>query len=432
MGAPEDRRPQFVARACALIASAALIAAPWSGHVDDFDAQIYLVVARNLARDQSWFALRYLPSLFPDFREHLPFGFWPAAAAIRLAGEWAVPAVYGVFTLLAIAAAGRIAERVAGWRAGVAAILLLGTCESIWRYGGRPLLDPPLWFFATASVDLALRDRWRSAALLGAMAVLIKGPYGLLPLACAALARLSNPRLIVASVISVVPLAVFLLIDPGGGWRSGYLHGQLLASATGARSDGVSAWWFLLAVIVRRFWPGLPFAVVGWWRSLEYKGLRPLAATCGLVCGLLVLPARKWGNHAYVAFPLLAALGGAAVAPWLAKVRLTTISAIVAAVAVVFSVSGAGARLLRPPCPFSGPLREPLARVKPGEQILVVSKRLDTTAQLAAERDLLPVSVPELPQTPAVRFAVAEDGTEIPPSWILLARGGGFSLLAAR
>ena len=238
---PDDRRAQSVARACALIASAGLITAPWSGHVDDFDAQIYLVVARNLARDHSWFALRSLPSLFPVFREHLPFGFWPAAAAIRLAGEWAVPPVYALFTLLAIAACGRIAERIAGWRAGVAAILLLGTCESIWRYGGRPLLDPPLWFFATASVDAALRDRWRSAALLGAVAVLIKGPYGLLPLACAALARLSNPRLILASVLSVVPLCVFLLIDPAGGWRSGYLYGQLLASANGRAFRTASA-----------------------------------------------------------------------------------------------------------------------------------------------------------------------------------------------
>ena len=101
-------------------------------------------------------------------------------------------------------------------------------------------------------------------------------------------------------------------------------------------------------------------------------------------------------------------------------------------VAVIFSVSGAGARLLPAPCPFAGPLREPLAVVKPGEQILVVSKRLETSAQIAAERDLVPFPVPELPHAPAVRFAVAEEGTEIPPSWTVLARGGGFSLLAAR
>ena len=37
------------ARAFALIACAALLAAPWRGHIDDFDADIYLVVARNLA-----------------------------------------------------------------------------------------------------------------------------------------------------------------------------------------------------------------------------------------------------------------------------------------------------------------------------------------------------------------------------------------------
>jgi 4-amino-4-deoxy-L-arabinose transferase-like glycosyltransferase len=432
VAASADRQRELAPRAFALIASAALIAAPWSGHVDDFDAQIYLVVARNLARDHAWFALRYLPSVFPVFREHLPFGFWPAAAAIRLFGEWSVPAVYALFTLLAIAAAGRIAEHAGGPRAAVAAILLLGTCESIWRYGGRPLLDPPLWFFATASVDAALRDRWRAAALLGAVAVMVKGPYGLLPLACVAVARLPDVRLIAAAILAAVPLAVFLLIDPAGGWRSGYLLGQLLASATGARSDGVGAWWFLPAVILRRFWPGLPFAALGLWRAIGDKRLRSLALTCVLICAFLVLPARKWGNHAYVAFPVLAALGGAAVAPRLVKLRLEAITAALAGIALVFCFSGLGARLLRPPCAFASGLREPLDVVRPGESIAVVSKGLDTVAQLAAEHDVIPAHLAELPQLPATRFAVAEDGATIPPAWAVLAHGGGFALLRAR
>src|SRR5918911_858402 len=125
-------KPERVAWVCALVSCAALLAAPWRGHVDDFDAQIYTVVARNMARDRSWFDLRCLPSLRPVFREHLPFGFWPAAAAIRANGEWA----------------------------GVAAILLLGTCESIWQYGARLLLDAPLLLFATAATGAALAARW--------------------------------------------------------------------------------------------------------------------------------------------------------------------------------------------------------------------------------------------------------------------------------
>jgi len=157
-------KPERVAWVSALVACAALLAAPWRGHVDDFDAQLYRVVARNLARAHAWFDLRGLPTLHPVFREHLPFGFWPAAAAIRVGPERAIDPLYALMTLGAIAASGAIARRLAGDRAGVAAILLLGTCESIWQYGGRLLLDPPLLLFATASAGMALAGRWGWAA----------------------------------------------------------------------------------------------------------------------------------------------------------------------------------------------------------------------------------------------------------------------------
>lgn len=420
------------ARWLALLACAALLAAPWRGHIDDFDAQIYLVVARNLARDHAWFNLRYLPSVWPVFREHLPFGFWPAATTIRIFGEWAVPAVFALITLGAIAAAGRIARRMAGERAEVAAILLLGTCESIWEYGGRPLLEPPLLLLATAAAGAALADRWRTAALLGSMATLIKGPFGLLPLACVALVRFRNWRVPLAAVLAIVPLAIFLAFDPAGGWRSTYLHGQLLASATGSRSDGVALWWFPLAVVARRFWPGLPFALLGVWRARREPALRGLALVCALTIALLCLPARKWGSHTYVVFPLLAALGGAAVAPWLARIRLDLLTGVAAVLAVMFFVSGLGARLLRPPCAFSTSLREPLSALRPGREVLVISKLYNAYAQLAAERDLVPWPVSSLPEKPSLPDAVVTEDTPVPPAWAVVARGGGFLLLRAR
>jgi phospholipid/cholesterol/gamma-HCH transport system substrate-binding protein len=104
-------KPERVAYVCALLCCAALLAAPWRGHVDDFDAQIYTVVARNMARDGSWFDLRCLPSLRPVYREHLPFGLWPAAAAIRANAEWAIVPLYGLMTLGAIA----VAVLLVGW-----------------------------------------------------------------------------------------------------------------------------------------------------------------------------------------------------------------------------------------------------------------------------------------------------------------------------
>jgi len=425
-----------IARPVALLLCAALLAAPWWGHVDDVDAQLYLVVARHMARDHSWFDLRYLPGVFPRFREHLPFGFWPAAAAMRIFGEWAVGPMYALLTLASIAVAGRIARRAAGPSAEVAAIVLLGTCESIWQSGGRLLLEPPLLLFATAAAGAALADSFVAAALLGGVAALIKGPFGLLPLACVAVARLDR-RALLAVAAAVSPLALFLWIDPGGGWRSGYLHGQLLASASGARADGVTAWWFPLRVVAGRFWPGLPFALWGLWRARGDARLRPLAISAVLIIALLCLPHRKWGNHAYVAFPLLAALAGAAAGPLLERVRPRLVAAVMggaAALAWVLALAGQGARVLQPPCVFSTGLSAPLDGLKPGRPILVVAPKPDLVAigELAAERDLVPWPVPRLPNPPTIPDAVAREETPVPESWAVVGRRGGWAMLRRR
>jgi len=397
------------ARLWALLACAALVASPWFGHIDDFDAQIYLVVARNMARDHAWFALRYLPSVHPVFREHLPFGLWPAAAAIRVFGEWAVPVVYALFTLGTTWVVGR-----AG---GALGMLLLATCASMFQYGGRLLLDPPLLFFATAAAVCALEDRWRAAAVFAAVGALVKGPFGLLPLACVVIARRRGFWTVPAAA---VPLGLFLLVDPAGGWRTHFLFDQLLASLTGARADGITAWWFPLSVVARRFWPGLPFALYG------LRKRDPLAIACALLVALLCLPARKWGNHAYVAFPLLAALGGAAVT----DARVRWLAPLTAAGALVFCLGGFGARLLRPPCAFSTSLREPLDHL-PAHELYVVSKLWDPWAQLAAERDLVPWPVDALPANPSLRWAVVEGAAPVPAGWAVTARGGTFQLLRA-
>jgi 4-amino-4-deoxy-L-arabinose transferase-like glycosyltransferase len=425
-------KPERVAWASALVACAALIAAPWRGHVDDFDAQIYTVVARNMARDGSWFDLRLLPSLRPVFREHLPFGLWPAAAAIRVAPEWVVNPLYGLMTLGAIAASGIIARRLAGAWAGVAAVLLLGTCESIWQYGGRLLLDPPLFLFATAAACAALASRWRWAALFGGLATLLKGPFGLLPLVCVAAVRLREWRAAAAVGAAIVPVAIFLAVDPGGGWRTGYLEAQLLASVTGGRADGIAAWWFPLAVVARRFWPGFPFLLLALWAARRNAALRPLLFACALLLAALCLPQRKWGNHTYVAFPLLAALAGAAAGPLVERVSIAVRVAGSVALGVIgsaLSISGVGALVLQPPCAFSTTLRPALDRIAARSVVLMVGAELQDMTTLAAERDLVPEPVPEIPLEAAVHDAIARGPVVLPSGWTIAARTGSLAVL---
>jgi 4-amino-4-deoxy-L-arabinose transferase-like glycosyltransferase len=428
-------KPERVAWVSALVLCAALLAAPWRGHVDDVDAQIYTVVARNMARSHSWFDLRCLPSLHPVFREHLPFGLWPAAAAIRGASEWAINPLYALMTLGAIAASGMIARRLAGDWAGVAAVLLLGTCESIWQYGGRLLLDPPLFLLATAAAGAALAGRWGWAAVLGGLATLIKGPFGLLPFACVAAMRVRDWRALAAVAAAIAPLVLFLAVDPGGGWRTGYFQAQLLGSAAGGRGDGVGAWWFPLAVVARRFWPGFPFLLVAVWSARRNVALRPLLFACALMLVALCLPHRKWGNHTYVAFPLLAALAGAAAAPLLerisGKVRVVGTVAL-AAVACGISIAGLGALVLRPPCAFSTALRPALDRIPARSIVLVAGAEPGDLTTLAAERDLVPLAVRELPLETTVRDAIARGPLVVPPGWTVEARAGPLAVLRNR
>jgi 4-amino-4-deoxy-L-arabinose transferase-like glycosyltransferase len=392
------------------------------------------VIARNIARNHRWFDLSFSSGFYPRFREHLPFGFWPAAAAIKLLGEWAVNPVYALLTLAAVIAAGRTARRIAGEWAGVAAVLSLGTCEIIWHYGGRPLLEPPLFLLTTLSAGAALGGEWTVAAGFGALATLVKGPFGLLPLACAALTRARDPRATIAVVAAMIPLALFLIVDPGGGWRESYLHGQLLASASGTRGDGISLWWFPFAVIAGRFWPGLPFVLLAPFRARWDARLRPLLCTCAAMALLLCVPSRKWGNHTYVAFPLLGALAGCAAASLLAKVRETWLAAAAsgtAALACIFLASGLGRHLMRPPCPFSALLAAPLDALPAGAPILVVAPALDVAAiaELAAERDLDPQPANLLPESSSIRHAVARETVSRSAAWVEIARAGGWVFL---
>ncbi len=139
-------------------------------------------------------------------------------------------------------------------------------------------LDPPLVFFGMASAVPLLFERidrtgWSIACLAAALATLVKGPFGLLPLPCAALAAAVVYRqpsrmawAIACTILATLPALSFLLWDRGwggGSWWSGYLQQQILASATGRRSDGVLFWWYPLQIVARRFWTGLPFALLG-------------------------------------------------------------------------------------------------------------------------------------------------------------------------
>ena len=463
-----------------LLLALGLLAATGRGHVDDLDAQTYRVLVRHLVQDRAWLTLRFLPGYWPAFREHLPFGFWPAVLAARAAGLGGAEALHLCCSLGTVALLIRGGGRAFGGSAGLAAGLLLALTESFWRYGGRLLLEPPLLLLATAAAlpllvrPPARRDWWLAIAL-GALACAVKGPFGLAPLACAGAGRAlatRSPRTFalaaLATIAAALPVAAFLLADLRWlqlGWWDGYGVRQVLASATGARTDGVSGFWFAPRVVVGRFWPGLPFALLAAWRAFRRAKLssalrtadsappgevsgpdasaeaaRALAWACGLLLFALCLPARKWGNHAYVLFPLLALLAGAGLGPLLDALalrrgpRLLRRSLVgLALLACAASAAGLGARILQPPCPIAT-LAGPLRALPPGD-VLIAPADFPLLVEVADETPRIPWPVDALDSPlPAGARPIAAGfvraGTALPAGWVHVAHAGGWVLAA--
>jgi 4-amino-4-deoxy-L-arabinose transferase-like glycosyltransferase len=424
--APFASFPGATAAGLALVIATAVLVAPWTGHVDDTDAQLYQVVARHMVEDKHWLDLRYLPGVYPHFREHLPFGLWPWAVAIRAAGEPALAPLAGLFTLLTLLLVGWMARRLGGWTMAAVAILVLGTTESFIIYGGRARLDPLLVLLVVASLAPVLcfppsPRRWLLGALFASLAALVKGPFGLLPFLAAGLAvawEYRSVRWLVASagltLLAAVPVGAFLLSDRawgGGSWWRGYVDGQLFASAAGERTDGLEPPWFPFTTVASRFWPGLPLLALGLGRAFSWpKHLEagepptPRVARRLALCALLVLlglaiPERKVWHHALGVYPVLALLAGAGAAPfarhWLSTERRRR-AALGALAAVAFLVVGfvalGGGALLWRPCVLAAEFRTDFDGLLPGEPVLVVSEppHWHMVASLAAERRLEP------------------------------------------
>ncbi|MFL5356772.1 ArnT family glycosyltransferase [Archangium sp.] len=453
-----------------------LTSATWWPHSDLGDSQLYQVVSRHMVEDGAWLSLRYLPDVHPRFFEHLPFGFWPFALVIRLFGEPALRPLCALFSLGTLLLTSAVARRAAGTWAGATAMLVLAFPDGFFIRGGHPFLEPLLLLLSTASALPVLlgvpraRD-WFVCGVLAAGACAVKGPFGLLPFAGATVARALVERswkvFVIGSLVGLaatVPTVLFLVTHAD--WWEGYVRHQVLASASGERTDGQLSWYLPWRTVVSRFWPGLPLLATGGvlalgrparaFRSLLPEGTRDEAgvrrsARVLLLASLFVLtalciPGRKVWNHSLVVFPLLAMLVGVGVGPWL-EARLASpgrarkarlVLAGLALVVLGASAAGAGRLLFPPPCPASGALAAQLADVPPGASVLVVSPRAEwtTVAAFAVERRWSPWRLTGLgaglaPGGPSeARVAFVAEGAPVNDSaWHEVGRDGRWRLL---
>lgn len=447
-----------------------LLSATHFRHTDVGDAQVYQVIARNMVEDGQWLSLRYLPVVHPHFHEHLPFGIWLLAAPMGLLGEWSLRPLFALMSVGVVLLAGRVATRLGGGWAGLMAMLVLATTDKFFFQAGYPLLDPPLLLFATGAAAACLTGelgwkRWLVAGVLAAGAAAVKGPFGLLPLAAAVVARGAIDRRwqtlakgSAALLAAAAPVALFLLFRSD--WWEGYVLRQLLDSLTGARSDGSLDRWFAVKVIAGRFWPWLPLlapaAVLAVGRPLgvarwltgtrEVKSaVRLLLLACAVVVFGLSLPARKIWHHTLIVYPLLAILCGLALGPrieqWLgtpARTRRAVLGLAALTLASALAVClGLERLLMAPPCAMETEFAQVLGTVPPRTKVLVVSERdeWDVLSDLAWDRGLTPWPVRSLdpgtnegPAGLAPLALVAEQLWDSPRSWRELARGRSWVL----
>jgi 4-amino-4-deoxy-L-arabinose transferase-like glycosyltransferase len=410
-----------------MVLAAAPVVAPALVHFDETDSLTYQTIVRHMVDDDTWFDLRYLPGVYPEFREHVPFGFWPYAAAVRVFGEGALPVVATFFTIATYLTIGLIMARRFGRVTALVSVFLLASCESFFLYGSRPLLEPPLLFFTTlACAPLWLgppsRRTWVFIAVLGAVATLIKGPFGLAPVVASAFALSVVRRTALTAcgglavcIVAALPLAGFLLHDRanGGTYWHGYVENQLLASAASARGENAKSFFFPFLSIAGRMWLAVTVALLGMlarWRQKRIVAEPQRSAERVLGIGLVVLllllcvPVRKNWTHVLAAYPPLAvwaALKGAPfVESWWSAERTSwrisrglVLTAALAWVAVMF---GAGALLVPAPCVAAhGALVEPLRALPLGTPVGIVAQNSPwlMVGVLAAELRLSPEPV---------------------------------------
>lgn len=406
-------------------------------HVDISDASLYRVIARNLAVDSGWTDLRYLPTAYPRFFEHLPFGFWPMALVIRVFGESALPALQLLLSALTVWLVGRSAKALAGFGAGVLAMTTLALTQNFFFLSSLTLLEVPLLLGGALAMagltrpkpDALLMTLTFAGTLVGVAA---KGPFGLMTPGALLLARVlvdRSGRLALgaglAVTLAVAPVAAFVALSPD--WLEAYGRSQVLASLTGARSDGDGARFFTVGKVFEMFWPGLALIAcilpglkrrfVGEPSALHRRALWVAGMAVVILLVGLSLPARKVAHHAFVSFPLMALLSGVVLGPALERLMARRAPRPVALVLVALGVSGlvAGplgvARLFSgAPCVMSTELATAFDQLAPGSSLEVVAtdSPWPTLSALSAERRLVPVHVRALGEA-GLEWALVEE-----------------------
>ena len=348
---PGPDRPAILLLA---FAAAILFARFWEADLYD-DPLLYAGVAREMVRSGDWWTPHWGPD--PYFKKP-PLIFWLTALNFTLFG---VSRATAMFWSAALAAASVpltycLARRWFGEWAAIWAGIILATTPRFVKDSISLRLDSPLTFFVLAAVWAAVaasagRPRLHLVAgACAALAILTKGPFGLLALTPYAL-RPAAGWWRHRHAWAGVALALLL---PGLWYGSMILlHGPVFAR-TAFVSEGVgrvvqnlgdSDRWAYLRMMAQYYWPWLPFLVAGGWMyglQLRREGLRWEGAFPALLAGalgsVLILVQTRYYRYVQPLYPFLAMVAALPCARLLAERRRRWVLRAVGGAAVAISV----------------------------------------------------------------------------------------------
>jgi len=435
-------------------------------HSDNNDASLYVLIGRTLARDRTPFALYYPRVLgHARFFEHPPLFFWLEAAALRLVPSFDLRLIGLSCGLITVGSTFALGRELLGGRGALYGCLVLVATDAFSNYQPLARLDPPLTAAFTASVALIVTSRgslWRVLAggLVAGAGALVKGPVALEAPAVAAILlfasgdhrALGRPACWTACLLGTLgPPAAFLAYDSlalAGAWWHGYVHGQLIESAVGARRGGLGPWPLLKNALVGRFWPGLPLALLALLRVASTRAsassMRPavrwgLLGWAFLVYLTYASSGRPYWWYLMPAYPALALLAGTGIEDLAGARRAVLFETF--CWRVELSVGFAllvllPLKLFRPleqACPLGDLPGRARALAKGGTVALVVDD-YSTRVTFAEHCECDPLTEPSLEAAAREHAAVvlSRSSRVLPPPWKNVASQGDWSLLEPR
>ncbi|MEO8259806.1 MAG: hypothetical protein ABI868_20845 [Acidobacteriota bacterium] len=326
------------------------------------DGVTYASIARNLAEGRgSFWAPSYTATVYPQFHEHPPLGFWLQSLWFRLLGDhlfveraYSLAAAIGTAWLIAWiwrrlhAAGGGEPDGADGAGARLRAgrdfewlpILFWIIVPVVsWVIVGN-LLEASLSLWTTAAVGAAVAAGVAARPTVSAgwgmlsgvfvvAGVLTKGPVALFPLAApVALCLISGPRRAVAAlagqwgVVALCGVALFSFDAPRTSLTQ-YVDQQVLASLGGRREMSAGSWTIIVQLVSGVLAPMILAGalVVVAARRYERPGRRQAAQAAALFAlGLagtlpIVASVKQAGHYLVPAVPLYALAAATAFAP---------------------------------------------------------------------------------------------------------------------